>query len=536
MNVPDKILNSFSTKETLNPKFWTNPIDPEKSKMIDRVKKRLLAIANQFEEFIGLEMIIEDIQMTGSLSNFNWSSFSDVDIHLIVNFTQFPEKQIDLYKELFTLKKTLFNYDHDIKIFGYDVELYVQDKEEEHSSTGIYSLKNDKWVTIPKREFPSIDKDTLKKKIDTWITKIDETIEQAQEEKELKKSLNYLNKLKDKIKNYRKLGLTEEGEYSYENLVFKYLRRNGYIEKLFKSKNKIIDDKLTMKERQMFEQQEKNKTFGDKLLNLFGTVSSDGQVSTEKQKKEDDPKKADYISSVKDLMRTLEKISNPIRQQNRGDYYYQKDIEAIQTSLKLLGYELPKYGIDGKFGPETAKAVEKFKKDNQITESYLNKIILKVLNEYKENLSEASFEFNPSGNYSDLTFGLPSGEIGTPKVSSGGVSGDWDGSRPRALAFAKVANDFMGRNIISSQKRKNKLTASGNVSDHFRGSESAYAVDLSANGKQGDELLTHLMDWFGHPEYKGGKWFNVTKNGYRYQIGWRVPNHYDHIHVGVKKL
>ena len=43
------------------------------------------------------------------------------------------------------------------------------------------------------------------------------------------------------------------------------------------------------------------------------------------------------------------------------------------------------------------------------------------------------------------------------------------------------------------------------------------------------------MDWFGHPEYKGGTWFNVVKDGYRYQVGWRVPNHFNHIHVGVKK-
>ena len=150
-------------------------------------------------------------------------------------------------------------------------------------------------------------------------------------------------------------------------------------------------------------------------------------------------------------------------------------------------------------------------------------------------LNETAFAFDPNANYPDQTFGLPAGSVGSGKVTSGGVGSDWNGALPRALAFGKIANDFMGKNVITSQKRKKKNTASGNTSDHYEGGDSAYAVDLACKGQKGDELLAHLMKWFGHPEYVGGKWFNVTKNGYRYQIGWRVPGHFNHIHVGVKK-
>ncbi len=151
-------------------------------------------------------------------------------------------------------------------------------------------------------------------------------------------------------------------------------------------------------------------------------------------------------------------------------------------------------------------------------------------------LYEASFAFDPSGNYSDPTFGLPTGTANSGKVSPGGAGGDWDGSMQRALAFGKIANEFIGKNIISSQKRTRVNTASGNVSDHYDGQDSTYAVDLACNVETGDKLLAHLMQWFGHPEYTGGTWFNVVKDGYRYQIGWRVKGHFDHIHVGVKKV
>jgi hypothetical protein len=134
------------------------------------------------------------------------------------------------------------------------------------------------------------------------------------------------------------------------------------------------------------------------------------------------------------------------------------------------------------------------------------------------------------------TYGFPQGKVDSGKVVAGGEGGNWGGSMGRALAFAKVAKGFMGKDIITSQKRSRVKTASGATSDHYQGSTDTYAVDLGVTGKKGDELLAHLMQWFGHPEYKGGSWLNINKNGYRYQIGWRVADHYDHIHVGVKKL
>lgn len=155
------------------------------------------------------------------------------------------------------------------------------------------------------------------------------------------------------------------------------------------------------------------------------------------------------------------------------------------------------------------------------------------------NLSEA-IAFDPKANYPDKTFGYPVGSADTVKANPGGANGDWGGSMQRALWFAKTADDWAistgkNRSLVSSQKRSRVLTASGNMSDHYQGNDSAYAVDISARGAEGDILLAYIMEKFGHPEYKGGAWFNITIDGYRYQVGWKVKNHFDHIHVGVKK-
>lgn len=158
------------------------------------------------------------------------------------------------------------------------------------------------------------------------------------------------------------------------------------------------------------------------------------------------------------------------------------------------------------------------------------------LKSYNSVLNESNFIFDPKAKYPDKTFGLTTGSTNSGKVVLGGENRDWGGSMQRALAFAKVANDFVGKNIISSQKRKSDKTASGKISDHSDESPNSYGVDLSCSGSQGDKILAVLMEWAGYPEYKGGYWFNFTKDGYRYQIGWRVPDHFDHIHIGVRKV
>ena len=237
----EKILHSFSIKETLNPKVWENSEDPKKAMMIPKVRKALERIAVEFIDDLGEDVFVEDVYLMGSLANFNWSEYSDFDLHVIVDFEKY-ENQEDLYKELFDLKKKLFNDKHNIKIFGYDVEVYAQGVSDESHSDGVYSVMNNEWVHKPKRTSKDLDMSVLKTKIKSWTDKIDDAIEDAKSEG----NVEVLKKLKDKLKDYRQSGLDKDGEFSYENLVFKYLRRSGHIGKLFDEKTKIKDKELSI--------------------------------------------------------------------------------------------------------------------------------------------------------------------------------------------------------------------------------------------------------------------------------------------------
>lgn len=241
------IISSFKLQDELNPKIWISSKTTEKEKLRSDIRERLLEISQYFIESFDIDVVIDDIIITGSLVNYNWSQFSDVDLHIVIDFSQFPEKYRQTFKDFLNLKKMIFNLKHEIKVKDFDVELYAQDSDEAHFSLGTYSVMNDEWIKYPKKEKVEIDTTAVKNKSKHWMEMIDSVIEESKEV-ELEEGLKLLKKVKDKIKTFRTSGLQKGGEYSVENLVFKVLRRNGYLEKLFEFQDSLMDKKLSLNE------------------------------------------------------------------------------------------------------------------------------------------------------------------------------------------------------------------------------------------------------------------------------------------------
>ena len=239
----NELLKSFEPQTKLNTKVWEDSSGSPKMK--PEIREKLLQIAYEFLEFLDVDLVVTDIILTGSLSNYNWSQYSDFDLHIVGNFMQYKQNQVELYEKLFNLKKMLFNQKHDITIKGYEVELYVQNEMESHFSTGVYSVLFDEWANVPEKEEIIVDKELLKGKSKQWMNIIDDLIDTIKDE-DVQSAKEMVQKYKDKLKKYRTCGLEKNGEYSTENLVFKILRRNGYIEKLNDLSTKIIDQKLSM--------------------------------------------------------------------------------------------------------------------------------------------------------------------------------------------------------------------------------------------------------------------------------------------------
>lgn len=234
-----KIIKSFKSKDNLSDNVFE--LVDGNFKMRDDIRKKLIEVSNDFIDTFGVEFFIHDVVLTGSLANYNWSQFSDVDLHILIDYEELDYPK-DLVKEFFDAKKNVWNNNHNVKIKGFDVEVYVQDVNEEHVSSGVYSILHDKWVIEPKKEKPNIDDRKIMEKGEEYAKKIDDLLKIGKK----KDVLPQIESLRKKLKEFRQSGLESGGEYSYENLTFKLLRRNGYIEKLLKLKTDIIDKKLSI--------------------------------------------------------------------------------------------------------------------------------------------------------------------------------------------------------------------------------------------------------------------------------------------------
>lgn len=228
------IFNSFKLHETLSSEIWLNAStnDFSQIKLEPEIRKTLLSISKDFIDSFKIESLdIEDVLFVGSLANYNWSEFSDIDIHVVIDKNKLGDNP-DVIEELFDAKKQLYNLKNDFIIKGYDVEIYGQDINESLQSVGVYSILYNKWVDEPKPDENTFDK----KKVVTKVKEFMNTYNTLKDLDDSEEKLEKIESFKDKIRKYRKSGLSDGGELSNENLVFKYLRRSGFLEKVGKLK------------------------------------------------------------------------------------------------------------------------------------------------------------------------------------------------------------------------------------------------------------------------------------------------------------
>jgi hypothetical protein len=235
--------------DRLNPRIWGAD-----EKMRPEVREQLLKIADDFREFLGIDVEVKDITVSGSNAAYTYTPHSDIDLHLVVDLPKADASEV--YRELFDAKKYAYNEQHDIKIGGYDVELYVQDANQTHHSQGIYSIVNNDWISVPKRRKPDVDDISVKSKFEDLGHRIEAAIKSGSYER--------MTDMAKKLKDYRQAGLDAHGEFGPENLAFKILRTQGLIKKLYDARSAAKDQLLSLDERR------KKKTKKSKVKYGFG--------------------------------------------------------------------------------------------------------------------------------------------------------------------------------------------------------------------------------------------------------------------------
>ena len=218
--------SNLLSKSTLPEELW-----PSNEHLSPEILQAALRIAQEYFEDLKLDpnIKIKDITLTGSLASYNWSDMSDFDLHILIDFNQLDDR--DLLEDYLRQKSRIWNITHKILLKGYEVEIYVQDSNEPHYSAGVYSLMNNRWIKRPVRSKMNIDYQAVKEKAARIMSEIDDAYDMFAE-KQFLQAKESADTIMERLKRYRSAGLESGGVFSVENLVFKVLRRNDYLEKL----------------------------------------------------------------------------------------------------------------------------------------------------------------------------------------------------------------------------------------------------------------------------------------------------------------
>jgi predicted nucleotidyltransferase len=246
-NKPFLVKQKFELEEDIEKHDELNPaLFNEDSTLKSEVKDKITEIVDEFlKDFIEVEidLKVEDIILTGSNASYNYTKDSDLDIHIIADTSEM-EDTAHLYKVIYDAYKSAFNKKFDIELNKVPVEIYVETEDSARVSNGVYSVKDNDWIKEPElTDIPELDQEAFDKLYQEWEAKCKDLIKEI-EAGNLEDEADIVTMIED-IYELRKSGISE-GEYSIQNLVFKELRNNKYLDDLKEYKDELIAKRLSL--------------------------------------------------------------------------------------------------------------------------------------------------------------------------------------------------------------------------------------------------------------------------------------------------
>lgn len=224
------VRSNLNYNHQLSSKAWS------KNRLLPEVRYKLLNAAKFFIDSLNVPGFrVLDVVLTGSMANYNYTRFSDFDVHVVTDYNDLECD--DRAEEFYRAKKTVWNNIHDIIVRGHEVEMYVEDINQPPVSGGVYSLIDDKWLHVPSYDPPKINDRAVNLKVEDIIHHIEAVIRSADDPEDIRRVV-------DKLRRMRRSGLDAGGEFSVENLTFKIIRNLGYIDRLEREYNNQIDTNL----------------------------------------------------------------------------------------------------------------------------------------------------------------------------------------------------------------------------------------------------------------------------------------------------
>lgn len=234
IDMPENFVQgNVAYNSTLAPEAWKGDV------LRAEVRYKLLRAAKFFIDQLEVPGFrVLDVVLTGSMANYNYTKYSDFDVHVVTRYADLDCE--DIAEEFYQAKKKIWNDNHDIIVRGHEVELYVEDIDQPPVAAGIFSLLDNHWIHRPEFRPPNINGREVDAKVNDLIVQINKTLAAADDPRDI-------TRLFAKLRKMRQSGLAQGGEYSVENLSYKILRNLGYLNKMTQARQDQQDSDLSLK-------------------------------------------------------------------------------------------------------------------------------------------------------------------------------------------------------------------------------------------------------------------------------------------------
>jgi len=229
-----ELKSTLQSHDTLNPKLWNGEkLDPEVWQALNKISKEWAKFANIPNK------AIKDVIVVGGNANYNYTKYSDIDLHLMLDKSQV--KCDGLVDDYLLSKKQLWALTHDITVKGQPVELYGQSAEDTFKKgQGVYSLKSNGWLQQPERVKFDANSQAVKDKVYDLERAIMDLINSKSDD------IATFKRMKGRLKGMRSTAIEKGGEYAPENLAFKELRNRGVLDKMNMYLRNLEDKDLSL--------------------------------------------------------------------------------------------------------------------------------------------------------------------------------------------------------------------------------------------------------------------------------------------------
>ena len=229
-----RVKENIKVNNALNPKLWD-----ENNKLRTEVREAALRIVEFFLSQMDMPITYKDIRILGSNASYNYSPYSDLDIHIVVDFNEL-EGSNSMLRKYFNGVRNGFLNDYDVKIHGIPVEMYIEDISDPPKAKGIYSVVDDGWIKFPKQDTNAVEAD-VDSVADVWEARINKLVKRD--------SLEDVDTAIRNLYYVRRNSLAQDGEYGKGNQLFKEIRNRGLLDMLRQKKKELISKELSVEKK-----------------------------------------------------------------------------------------------------------------------------------------------------------------------------------------------------------------------------------------------------------------------------------------------